>query len=110
MRRTLRMTAVGLAAAALCIAVGACGKSSSSSSSSSSGGVKGGPGITAKTISLGVLTDLSGIFAPFGQPGTQAHQLYWKEQNARGGVCNRTVKLIIKDHGYDPQQAVTQYR
>ncbi len=59
MRRTLRMTAVGLAAAALCIAVGACGKSSSSSSSSSSGGVKGGPGIAAKTISLGVLTDLS---------------------------------------------------
>src|SRR5947208_9099292 len=106
MRATLRI----VAAVVLCAAVGACGKSSSSGDSGSSGGVKGGPGITAKTITLGVLTDLSGIFAPFGQPGTQAHQLYWKEQNARGGVCNRTVKLIIKDHGYDPQQAVTQYR
>jgi ABC-type branched-subunit amino acid transport system substrate-binding protein len=107
MRRALRVAA----AVALCMAVGACGKSSSSGGSSSSeGGVKVGPGVTAKTITLGVLTDLSGIFAPFGQPGTQAHQLYWKEQNAKGGVCNRTVKLVIKDHGYDPQKAVVQYR
>src|SRR4051794_1521569 len=106
MRGTLRI----VAAVALCVAVGACGKSSSSSSSGSEGGVKVGPGVTAKTITLGVLTDLSGIFSPFGQPGTQAHQLYWKEQNAKGGVCHRQVKLLVKDHGYDPQKAVVQYR
>jgi ABC-type branched-subunit amino acid transport system substrate-binding protein len=41
---------------------------------------------------------------------TQANRLFWKDQNAKGGVCNRQVKLIIKDHGYDPQKAVVQYR
>src|SRR5882724_13439409 len=111
MHRTLRIAAVGVVAAALLAAASGCGKSSDSSSGSSSGGgMKTGPGITAKTITLGVLTDLSGVFAPFGQPLTQAHQLYWKQQNAQGGVCSRTVKLVVKDHGYDPQKAVVQYR
>jgi ABC-type branched-subunit amino acid transport system substrate-binding protein len=112
--KTLRIVATGLAAAALFAAVGGCGSKSSDSGSGSGssggGSIKGGPGITDKTISLGVLTDLSGVFAPYGQPGLQGHQLFWKQQNAKGGVCNRTVKLIVKDHGYDPQKAVVQYR
>src|SRR4051812_29115914 len=109
MKKTLRIVAAGVAAGALVAAAG-CGKGSESGGSSDEGGIKAGPGVTAKTIRLGVLTDLTGIFAPFGQPGTQAHQLYWKEQNARGGVCDRKVVLTIKDHGYDPQKAVVQYR
>src|SRR5919112_6774538 len=82
----------------------------SSGGGGSSGSIKGGPGVTAKTITLGVLTDLSGVFAPLGKPTVQGNQLFWKERNAQGGVCNRTVKLTIKDHGYDPQKAVVQYR
>jgi ABC-type branched-subunit amino acid transport system substrate-binding protein len=98
--------------AVLCAAIVGCGSkgSDSSSSSSSSGGIKTGPGITDKTITLGILTDLSGVFAPLAQPLTQANQMFWKDQNAKGGVCNRQVKLIVKDHGYDPQKAVVQYR
>jgi ABC-type branched-subunit amino acid transport system substrate-binding protein len=110
MNRYLRIAAT-FAVAALLVAVAAgCGSKGSNSGSNSSGGIKTGPGVTDKTITLGVLTDLSGVFAPLAQPLTQANQLFWKEQNAKGGVCNRTVKLIIKDHGYDPQKAVVEYR
>jgi ABC-type branched-subunit amino acid transport system substrate-binding protein len=117
MNRTVRIVATGIAASALFAAAGGCGSKGSSSNSASSGSsspaggaIKTGPGITDKTITLGVLTDLSGVFAPFGQPLTKAHQLYWKQQNAKGGVCDRTVNLLVKDHGYDPQKAVVQYR
>ena len=108
-RRIVRALAIG-ALLPTALGVAACGKSSSGGGSSSSGGVKTGPGITDKTITLGVQTDLSGVFAALASVITQANQLYWKQQNAAGGVCGRTVKLIIKDHGYDPQTAVTQYR
>ncbi|MDP9345579.1 MAG: ABC transporter substrate-binding protein [Actinomycetota bacterium] len=93
----------------LLIGLAACGKGSSGGGETS-GGVKGGPGVTAKTITLGVQTDLTGVFAALGEVITQNNRLYWKEQNAKGGVCGRQVKLIVKDHGYDPQTAVTQYR
>ncbi len=74
------------------------------------GSVKTGPGVTDSEISLGLLTDLSGVFAPLGDPAVKATQLYWEQVNADGGVCDRDVKLIVKDHGYDPQKAVVQYR
>jgi ABC-type branched-subunit amino acid transport system substrate-binding protein len=107
--RLARVIATGVLLAAV-PALAACGKSSSGGGSESAGGVKGGPGVTDKTITLGVQTDLSGTFAALGEVITQADKLYWDEQNKAGGVCGRQVKLIIKDHGYDPQTAVTQYR
>jgi len=91
------------------LAFAACGKSSSSGGGEQ-GGIKTGPGVTSKTIRLGVLTDVSGVFAPLGLALTQGNQAYWKEQNRAGGVCNRKVTLTVKDHGYDPQKAVTLYR
>src|SRR3954464_5982518 len=111
MNRVLRVFAV---AVILALAVAGCGsKGSSSSSGSSSGGggsIKAGPGVTDKTISLGILTDLSGVFAPLAGPLTKANQMFWDQQNGKGGVCRRKVTLIVKDHGYDPQKAVVQYR
>src|SRR3954464_15423779 len=110
-RRFATAIATGALLVPAALGLAACGKSSNSSSgSSSSGGIKTGPGVTSKTISLGILTDLSGVFAALGAPLTQANQAYWKQQNAAGGVCNRTVKITVKDHGYDPQKAVTLYR
>ncbi len=103
--RTIALAALAPAA----LGVAACGKSSSGGGGSS-GGVKGGPGVTAKTITLGVQTDLSGVFAALGAVITQSDRLYWKQQNQQGGVCGRKIKLVVKDHGYDPQTAVTQYR
>jgi ABC-type branched-subunit amino acid transport system substrate-binding protein len=112
MSRTSRHAASGIALVLVALALAACGSKGSNSSSggSSSGDVKAGPGVTDKTITLGVLTDLSATFAPLAQPLTKANQLYWKVRNAQGGVCHRTVKLIVNDHGYDPQKAVVQYR
>ena len=115
MSRTTRALASWLAAAALLAgAVAGCGGKGEDSGGSSGGGesgsIKTGPGVTDKEISLGLLTDLSGVFAPLAKPIVQATQEYWKEQNAKGGVCDRTIKLVVKDHGYDPQKAVVQYR
>jgi ABC-type branched-subunit amino acid transport system substrate-binding protein len=104
--RLLRVTATSLVAI-ICFGFVACGKSESGGEQ---GGVKAGPGVTAETIKLGILTDLSGTFAALGKPLTRATQLYWKQQNANGGVCGRKVNLVIKDHGYNPQRAVTLYR
>jgi ABC-type branched-subunit amino acid transport system substrate-binding protein len=101
-----------LLAGVLVLPLAACGNKGESASDGGgqSGSVRTGPGVTDKTITLGLLTDLSGVFAPLAKPIVQTTQLYWKQQNAQGGVCNRTVKLVVKDHGYDPQKAVVQYR
>jgi ABC-type branched-subunit amino acid transport system substrate-binding protein len=114
MSRSKKSIAGSLLACLLLVVLAGCGSKGSSDNASSGGGssgaVKTGPGVTDKTITLGLLTDLSGVFAPLGKPIVQANQLFWKEKNAQGGVCNRTVNLIVKDHGYDPQKAVVQYR
>jgi ABC-type branched-subunit amino acid transport system substrate-binding protein len=90
------------------IAVTGC-STKAASAGGDSGSIKTGPGVTATTISLGVLTDESGVFAGLGTPLTQSEQLYWQLQNAKGGVCGRKVKLAIGDHGYQVQKAVTLY-
>ena len=109
-----RRRGVAVTAASLLLLVAlvltACGKSEENGGGEGAGGVKGGPGITDKEITLGVLTDLTGVFGPLGQSLTDAQKAYWKQQNAAGGVCGRQVKLVVKDHGYNPQKAVTQYR
>ena len=115
MSPTTKSLASWLAAAALLgAAVAGCGSKGEDSGGSSGGGgsssIKTGPGVTDKEISLGLLTDLSGVFAPLAKPIVQGTQEYWKEQNANGGACDRTIKLVVKDHGYDPQKAVVQYR
>jgi len=102
---------IAMAVLVLALAVlTACGKGAGSSGEESAGGVKAAQGVTDKTITLGVQTDLTGTFAALGEVITQGNKLYWDEQNKAGGVCGRQVKLIVKDHGYDPQTAVTQYR
>jgi ABC-type branched-subunit amino acid transport system substrate-binding protein len=92
--------------------VAACGKAGDGGTSgqAASGATKTGPGVTASTIKLGVLTDTSGVFAGLGGPLVEGNQLFWKLQNAKGGVCGRQVELVVKDHGYDPQKGVSLYR
>jgi len=73
------------------------------------GGVRTGEGISGKTITLGALTDMTGVYATLGKSVTQAQQLYVKQLNAAGGVCGYKVALSVRDHGYDPQKAVSGY-
>jgi ABC-type branched-subunit amino acid transport system substrate-binding protein len=103
-----RSGAVALVAVAL--AASACStKSTSTGGSSSSGGVKTGPGVTASTIKLGVLTDTSGVFASLGATVTQGNQLGIDDINKAGGICGRQLELEVQDHGYDVQKAVSLY-
>lgn len=95
-------------AAALCLALTGCNKATSGDQNA--GGVKTGVGVTATTIKLGSLVDLTAVFAPLSKSVVQGTQLFWKQQNAAGGVCGRTVEVVVKDHGYDPQKAISVYR
>ena len=73
------------------------------------GSTDSSPGVTAKTIRLGVLTDHSGPFASMGKAVAQGRQLFWDDRNGAGGVCGRTVEFEVVDHGYDTSRAVAGY-
>ncbi|MFJ7295874.1 ABC transporter substrate-binding protein [Streptomyces collinus] len=105
--RTLLATAL----AALLLAGTGCSSKAGSPGSTADGadGIKTGPGVTGKTIRLGALTDLTGPYATLGKSIVQAQQMWADEVNARGGICDRRVEIVVKDHGYDVQKAVTAY-
>ncbi|MBB5800621.1 ABC-type branched-subunit amino acid transport system substrate-binding protein [Saccharothrix ecbatanensis] len=71
--------------------------------------VKTGPGVTADTISLGVLTDMTGPFSPTSLIRIKGYELFLGELNARGGICGRKVELKQADHGYDVDRALEKY-
>jgi len=104
-----RRLLAGATVLALCLPLTACSKATSGDQEGA-GGVKTGPGVTDTTIKLGSLVDLTAVFAPLSKSLVQGTQLYWKQQNAAGGVCDRKVELIVKDTSYDPQKAVSAYR
>lgn len=109
-----RSRAAALLIAAALASVTACStkaaNNNASSGSGSGGSVKVGRGISGNTITLGALTDLSGVFAALGKDVTNAQQLYWDQQNAKGGVCGKyQVKTDVKDHGYVVQNGVQLY-
>ncbi len=66
-------------------------------------------GVTEDTITLGILTDLTGPFAALSTAIVQGNQLVYDKVNADGGICDRQVELVIEDHGYDVQRAVQLY-
>ncbi|MFJ9038263.1 ABC transporter substrate-binding protein [Streptomyces sp. NPDC102406] len=107
--RTLTVTAV----AALLALTAACSSKAEDGGGDddqqSADGIKTGKGISGKTIDLGVLTDMTGVYATLGKSVTQAQQLYVKQTNADGGICGYQLKLTVRDHGYDPQKAVAGY-
>ncbi|MFH8489349.1 ABC transporter substrate-binding protein [Streptomyces longisporoflavus] len=109
-RRLKRTTATATALAALLAVAGCSSKTGDSEGDKEdAGGIKTGVGVSAKTIDLGVLTDMTGVYATLGKSVTQAQQLYVKQTNADGGICGRKLKLTVRDHGYDPQKAVAAY-
>jgi ABC-type branched-subunit amino acid transport system substrate-binding protein len=98
----------------LALVVVGCGRGDddeqSGSNADSGSEVKTGPGVTARTIKLGALPDLTAVFGPLGKSMVQGMQLYWDGTNADGGVCGRQVEIDVRDTSYDPQKAVTLYR
>jgi len=63
-------------------------------------------GVTDTEILIGSNNDLSGPFAAFGAPATQAAQMYFDEVNAAGGVHGRKIRFIVEDHGYQMPKAI----
>lgn len=105
----LRVFGVVLATLALTVA-GCSGKAGTGDSGGQDkSGVKTGEGVTSSKISLGVLTDMTGVYASLGKSVTQAQQLWVKQTNAAGGICDRKIELTVRDHGYDPQKAIAGY-
>ncbi|SEH00979.1 ABC-type branched-chain amino acid transport system, substrate-binding protein [Nonomuraea solani] len=93
------------AAAALVAALSVTGCSTKATSSAGAAA----PGVSDATIKLGMLLDLSGAFATSGKTSNAGSQFAVDEINAEGGVCGRKIELVIRDHGYDVQKAVTAY-
>lgn len=110
-RKNRTRAAVLATALTVALAVGGCSSKAGTGSEGKEDakGVKAGDGITDKVIPLGVLTDLTGVYASLGKSVTQAQRLWAKEVNAAGGICGRKIELIVRDHGYDPQKAVSAY-
>jgi ABC-type branched-subunit amino acid transport system substrate-binding protein len=105
-----RSASAVLLAAVLITSASGCSTKAQNSSSGSGGSnaanVKTDKGIQGKTITLGVLTDLTGVFAALGKDLTNSNQLYWKNHK----VCDTySVKLDVQDTGYVPQTGVQLY-
>lgn len=103
MRSTTFATRAGIGAIGAAMILSACG-------SGGGDGVEAGPGVSDDTIRIGHLTDLSGPFGPVGRAFLDGADLFVTDRNANGGVCGRDLELVIEDHGYDVQRAVTSYR
>jgi ABC-type branched-subunit amino acid transport system substrate-binding protein len=104
-----KRSAVAVAAVVVAAASGC-----STKAPESSGGGGGGQaadvqtdfGVEGETIRLGVLTDLTGVFAALGNDITNANEMFWTENK----VCDTyTVELEVQDTGYVPQQGVQLY-
>src|ERR1700739_4182782 len=94
------------------LALAACATGGSNPKSSSGAAtIKAGPGVDVKTktITLGVLTPLSGPAALIGKPLTAGQQAYFSYLNAHGGISGWRVSLDIKDDQYNPQLHVQDY-
>jgi ABC-type branched-subunit amino acid transport system substrate-binding protein len=104
-----RAASAALLAAVLVSAATGCSNKAQNNSSSGGGNaadVKTDVGVEGKTINLGVLTDLTGVFAALGKDLTNSNTLYWKDHK----VCDTyDVKLNVQDTGYVPQTGVQFY-
>ncbi|HET8976951.1 MAG TPA: amino acid ABC transporter substrate-binding protein [Solirubrobacteraceae bacterium] len=92
-------------------AIAACGSSSNSGggngggTSSSSAASHGGAPVT-----IGTSLSLSGDFAADGQAFERGYQLWAADQNAKGGLLGRQVKLDVLSDSSSPSQVVTNYQ
>src|SRR3954452_9695058 len=99
----------------LALGVAACGgadnnKNTSSSGSNAGGAPKVAPRFDGTTITLGVITPLTGPVAVIGLPLTTGNEIYFDRVNAAGGIAGKyKVKLLQEDSQYQPDIAVQKY-
>ena len=66
-------------------------------------------GVTDDTITIGILGDQSGAFAPLVIEIIAAQQVYWDQVNEQGGIAGRQVELLIEDNAYDVPTQLEKY-
>jgi len=112
-----RTKAIAIVAASLAV-LASCGRSdtnnNSSNSSSPSGSaasqVKPGPGFDGTTLTLGVVTPVTGRANILGDPITAGNKVFFDAVNAKGGIGGKyKVNLKVVDSAYQTQQAVQAY-
>ena len=60
-------------------------------------------------IKLGMVTSLTGNYAPLGTNDKLGVQQVIDQQNARGGINGRRIEIDVLDDGSDPNQSVIQF-
>jgi branched-chain amino acid transport system substrate-binding protein len=100
MRSYRKCVLAGLAVAAAAL-LAACDSSSSSS---------GGSGSSSSPVTIGVSLSLSGDFSTDGQAFARGYNLWATDQNAKGGLLGRKVKLEIISDASSPAQVVSNYQ
>jgi ABC-type branched-subunit amino acid transport system substrate-binding protein len=68
-----------------------------------------GVDLEAGTITVGLLSDLSGVFSALVQVIVTGHEAYWENVNANGGIGGLEVQLNAVDTVYDPATHVQRY-
>lgn len=68
-----------------------------------------GVDVDAQTITIGLLSDLTGPFGPLVQAVVAGQNLYWGGVNAAGGIDGWTVELEVRDTVYVLENHVALY-
>jgi branched-chain amino acid transport system substrate-binding protein len=101
----IRKSVVAGVAVATMGLLAACGGSSSSSSSSGGGGGSG-----KSPITIGTSLSLSGDFAADGQAFQRGYELWAADQNRKGGLLGRQVKMQVISDSSSASQVVSNYQ
>lgn len=67
-------------------------------------------GVTDKEILIGQFAAISGPAGQLGQRMQLGMQAYFTAVNTQGGVNGRTIKLLTRDDGYEPEKAAAAVR
>jgi ABC-type branched-subunit amino acid transport system substrate-binding protein len=68
-----------------------------------------GVDVDSKTIKIGMLADLTGLFAPLVVDITDAQTAFWDNVNANGGLDGWTIEMIVEDTNYNVEQHIEKY-
>src|SRR5256885_9409089 len=67
-------------------------------------------GVLAKEIVIGTHADLSGPLKPWGTAVRNGLTLAIEEANRAGGINRRSIRLVVRDDGYDAMKAAEAAR
>ncbi|MBR1122605.1 ABC transporter substrate-binding protein [Bradyrhizobium lablabi] len=74
------------------------------------GEVRAEPGVTDKSIKVGILGSLSGPLAVFGTGNLAGATIAFEEANAAGGVNGRKIEWVSLDDESSPPKGIAAYK